>query len=85
MVAMAEAALQGEGVGGAAVQGIADACRAARPVTAAALVMIARCVGQVCRGGDPEEFARDDVVDALLQVTRDCERSARWPPDDAAR
>jgi hypothetical protein len=25
---------------------------------------------QVCRGGDASEFARDDVVDALLQVMR---------------
>jgi hypothetical protein len=24
---------------------------------------------QVCRGGEAEEFARDDVVDAVLQVT----------------
>jgi hypothetical protein len=32
---------------GAAVMGRADACRAARPVRVAALVMIARCVAQV--------------------------------------
>ena len=36
----------------------------------AALVLVARCIAQVCRGGEAVEFARDDVVDSLLQVMR---------------